>query len=69
MGANRMSMRQAIVDALHQRSRKHLEIWNTVKQRYPSTIYGDFDALMGKMEMDGTITLTGSRGPNTYKLT
>jgi len=66
---NETNLRQAIVDALHQRSRKHLEIWRTVSQRYPSTAYADFDALMGKMEMDGTITLTGSRGPNTYKLT
>jgi len=66
--ANETNLRQAIVDALHLRSRKHLEIWRTVSQRYPSTVYADFDALMGKMEMDGTITLTGSRGPNTYKL-
>lgn len=66
---NETNLRQAIVDALHQqRTRKHLEIWRTVSQRYPSTVYADFDALMGKMEMDGTIMLTGSRGPNTYKL-
>jgi hypothetical protein len=66
---NETNLRQAITDALHSRPRKHLEIWRTVSQRYPSTVYADFDALMGKMEMDGTITLTGSRGPNTYKLT
>lgn len=59
---------QAIKDALHLRNRKHLEIWKTVSSRYPSVTYDRFDRMMGKLEMDDVITLTGSRGPNTYKL-
>jgi len=59
---------QAVKDALHLRTRKHLEIWQTVSRRYPDVDYVQFDRIMGKLEMDETITLTGSRGPNTYKL-
>jgi len=59
---------QAIKDSLHLRVRKHLEIWKTVSARYPDVAYERFDRMMGKLEMDEVITLTGSRGPNAYKL-
>lgn len=59
----------AIKDGLHLRNRKHLELWRAVSARYPDVNYTRFDLLMGKLEMDEVIVLTGSRGPNTYKLT
>lgn len=59
---------EAVKQALNGRHRKHLEIWKTVSQRYPDVAYARFDGIMGQLEMDCVITLTGSRGPNTYKL-
>ena len=66
---NEKNLIQAIKEALGtSQARKHLEIWRSVSRRYPSTSYETFDRLMGKLEMDEVIVLTGSRGPNTYKL-
>ncbi len=59
---------QAIKDSIGISNRKHLEIWRAIERRYPGTPYETFDRLMGKLEMDDVIRLTGSRGPNTYKL-
>lgn len=60
---------QAIKEALGTgQARKHLEIWRSVSRRYPDVAYPTFDAIMGALEFDETIVLTGSRGPNTYKL-
>ncbi len=68
MGTTEANLIQAIKETINIQNKKHLEIWRFVSKRYPGTAYEQFDRLMGKLEMDGVIELTGSRGPNTYKL-
>jgi len=68
MGTTDQLITEAIKQALHLKQRKHLELWRTVSARYPDIAYPRFDALMGALEMDEVIQLTGCRGPNTYKL-
>ncbi len=65
---NEANLVEAIKSAIGISNRKHMEVWRNVSARYPGTPYEQFDRLMGKLEMDGVIVLTGVRGPNTYKL-
>jgi hypothetical protein len=66
---NEANLTEAIKTALSaSQVRKHMELWRMVSKRYPGTAYETFDRLMGKLELDGIIVLTGSRGPNAYKL-